>query len=93
MSLPINITQLLHGKAVEWERLEFKAGWNPEIILRSICAFTMAKNGSPKPEFEFDTPQLKQWSEQNTKSQVENQGSHVAAEMAAIKPNITLSEL
>jgi len=22
-----------------WEQLEFKAGWNPEIILRSICAF------------------------------------------------------
>ncbi len=39
MNLPININQLLHGKAVEWERLEFKAGWNPEVILRSICAF------------------------------------------------------
>ena len=23
----------------EWERLEFKKGWNPESILRSICAF------------------------------------------------------
>ena len=31
MNLPININQLLHGKAVEWERLEFKAGWNPEV--------------------------------------------------------------
>ena len=30
MSLPININDLLHGKPVEWERLEFKAGWNPE---------------------------------------------------------------
>jgi len=39
MNLPININQLLHGKAVEWERLEFKSGWNPEVILRSICAF------------------------------------------------------
>ena len=39
MNLPININQLLHGKAVEWERLEFKEGWNPEVILRSICAF------------------------------------------------------
>jgi len=68
MNLPININQLLHGKAVEWERLEFKEGWNPEVILRSICAFandfhnfgssyildTMRINGSPKPEFEFD---------------------------------------
>jgi len=39
MNLPININQLLHGKAVEWERLEFKEGWNPEVILRSICAY------------------------------------------------------
>ena len=39
MNLPININQLLNGKAVEWERLEFKAGWNPEVILRTICAF------------------------------------------------------
>ena len=39
MNLPININQLLHGKAVEWERLELKEGWNLEVILRSICAF------------------------------------------------------
>jgi len=39
MALPINIRELLHGKVVEWERLEFKAGWNPEQILHSICAF------------------------------------------------------
>lgn len=39
MNLPININQLLHGKAVEWERLELKEGWNPEVVLRSICAF------------------------------------------------------
>ena len=29
MILPISMDTLLHGKAVEWERLEFKAGWNP----------------------------------------------------------------
>lgn len=39
MALPINIKELVHGKVVEWERLEFKAGWNPEHILHSICAF------------------------------------------------------
>ncbi len=39
MALPINIKELVHGKVVEWERLEFKAGWNPEQILHSICAF------------------------------------------------------
>ncbi|MDA8258996.1 MAG: putative DNA binding domain-containing protein, partial [Betaproteobacteria bacterium] len=39
MSLPINIKDLLHGKPVEWERLEFKAGWNPEAVLHTLCAF------------------------------------------------------
>ncbi|MCP3170168.1 hypothetical protein [Myxococcus qinghaiensis] len=29
MSLPIAITDILHGHAVEWERLEFKENWNP----------------------------------------------------------------
>ena len=29
MPLPINIHELLRGKSVEWERLEFKEGWNP----------------------------------------------------------------
>jgi ATP-dependent DNA helicase RecG len=39
MSLPININDLLRGKPVEWERLEFKAGWNPEAVLHTLCAF------------------------------------------------------
>ena len=39
MALPVNITELLHGKVVEWERLEFKEGWNPEDVLHSVCAF------------------------------------------------------
>jgi ATP-dependent DNA helicase RecG len=30
MHLPINIDDVLHGQTVEWERLEFKQGWNPE---------------------------------------------------------------
>ena len=40
MSLPVNINQLISGKTVEWDRLEFKRGWNPEEIIRSICAFS-----------------------------------------------------
>ncbi len=39
MPLPINIHELIHGSTVEWERIEFKEGWNPEIILHTICAF------------------------------------------------------
>lgn len=39
MALPININALVHGHAVEWERVEFKEGWNPEEIVQAICAF------------------------------------------------------
>jgi ATP-dependent DNA helicase RecG len=39
MSLPIDITDLLHGHAVEWERLEFKRSWNPADVLHTLCAF------------------------------------------------------
>ena len=38
-ALPINIDELINGQIVEWERLEFKEGWNPDAIYRSICAF------------------------------------------------------
>jgi len=31
MKLPTNIGDLLAARTVEWERLEFKAGWNPEV--------------------------------------------------------------
>jgi ATP-dependent DNA helicase RecG len=37
--LPISIPDILRGKSVEWERLEFKQGWNPEAVLHTICAF------------------------------------------------------
>jgi ATP-dependent DNA helicase RecG len=39
MALPVNIEQLLSGQVVEWERLEFKASWNPEDAIHTICAF------------------------------------------------------
>ncbi len=39
MRLPINIEQLLSGQTVEWERIDFKRGWNPEAVLHSIVAF------------------------------------------------------
>lgn len=38
-NLPINIESLLNGKAIESNRLEFKKGWNPDAIYRTICAF------------------------------------------------------
>ena len=39
MALPVNIQDLISGRTVEWERIEFKAGWNPEDLVHSICAF------------------------------------------------------
>jgi predicted HTH transcriptional regulator len=39
MRLPINIDDVLHGQTVEWERLEFRQGWNPEAVLHTMCAF------------------------------------------------------
>lgn len=38
-ALPINVEELLKGQIVEWERLEFKEGWNPEDVIHTICAF------------------------------------------------------
>ncbi len=37
--LPINIDDILNGGSVEWERLEFKKGWNPLEVLHTTCAF------------------------------------------------------
>jgi len=39
MPLPMNISDLIRGRTVEWERLEFKKGWNPLDTLHTICAF------------------------------------------------------
>ena len=39
MPLPVDIDALLHGASVEWERLEFKTGWNPLAVLHTLCAF------------------------------------------------------
>jgi predicted HTH transcriptional regulator len=37
--LPINVSDLLHQRKVEGERIEYKAGWNPDAVLRTVCAF------------------------------------------------------
>lgn len=39
MPLPIPISELFTGRTVEWERVEFKSAWNPEAVLRTLCAF------------------------------------------------------
>jgi ATP-dependent DNA helicase RecG len=37
--LPINLDDLLRQRWVEGERIEYKAGWNPDAIIRTLCAF------------------------------------------------------
>ena len=39
MALPINIDDLIHRRKVEGGRIEYKAGWNPEKVVHTICAF------------------------------------------------------
>lgn len=35
MKPPVNIDDMLAARTVEWERLEFKAGWNPKAVPNS----------------------------------------------------------
>lgn len=37
--LPINIDDLLRQRTVEGDRIEYKAGWNPDAIIKTLCAF------------------------------------------------------
>ena len=37
--LPINLEDLLRHRTVERDRIEYKAGWNPDAIVRTLCAF------------------------------------------------------
>ncbi len=39
MELEVNIEDLLRKEKIESDRIEFKAGWNPDDIYRSVCAF------------------------------------------------------
>ena len=41
MGLPVNIEDLLSRKTIETDRIEFKEGWNPDSIYRSVCAVPM----------------------------------------------------
>lgn len=39
MAIPVNIDDLLNSRIVESTRIEFKAGFNPNPIVHTICAF------------------------------------------------------
>jgi ATP-dependent DNA helicase RecG len=49
MALPINIDDLVNSRTVESVRIEFKKGWNPEEIIRTMCAFANDINEYGKP--------------------------------------------
>ena len=36
--LPINLTNLLQQRTIESERVEYKAGWNPESVIHTLSA-------------------------------------------------------
>lgn len=39
MAIPVSIDTLLESNIVEWARIEFKEGWNPDTTLKTISAF------------------------------------------------------
>lgn len=39
MAIPVSIEKLLNENIVEWARIEFKEGWNPDSTLKTISAF------------------------------------------------------
>ena len=39
MAIPVNIEDLIKQKVVESTRIEYKESFNPEPIVRTICAF------------------------------------------------------
>ena len=55
MELEISVEDLLNKRKIESDRIEFKAGWNPDDIYHSVCAFANDYNNdcllytSPSP--------------------------------------------
>ena len=39
MALTINTNDLVNHRKVEWARIEYKEGWNPEKVLYTLCSF------------------------------------------------------
>jgi len=37
--LPLNLDDLLRQRTVEGDRIEYKKGWNPDAVVRTLCAF------------------------------------------------------
>jgi ATP-dependent DNA helicase RecG len=37
--LPLRLDDLLRQRTVEGDRIEYKAGWNPDAVIKTLCAF------------------------------------------------------
>jgi ATP-dependent DNA helicase RecG len=37
--LPINLNALMRQRTVEGDRIEYKAGWDPDAIIKTLCVF------------------------------------------------------
>ena len=59
MPLPLNINELLKGRIIEWDRLEFKRSWNPEEVIHTMCAFAFVVLSFPGPLPPVDKKMLK----------------------------------
>lgn len=46
MVLHIDVSELVKGTVIETNRVEYKAGWNPEKALHTICAFANDYEGT-----------------------------------------------
>lgn len=80
MALPIDIKELIEGRTIESERIEYKEGWNPQKILHTMCAFAndinnwgggyiiigiKEENGKPVlPPEGIDSSQVDKWLKQ-----------------------------
>lgn len=53
MPPPLNISDLLTGQVVEWDRLKFNVGWNSLEAVQAICAF--ARNVQKGPIVSFSS--------------------------------------
>ena len=46
MALPLSIESLVNARAVESSRIEYKASWNPDACVRTLCAFANDIDGT-----------------------------------------------
>ena len=57
MALPVNIDDLVNHRKVEWARIEYKEGWNPEKVLHTLCAFApIIETNASRDYFTFVLP-------------------------------------